>query len=315
MVFFNACSGVLTVFLIGLLGYAIARRGVIPSGLAEVWPKFVTAIVLPPYLLRNITATFERDELVPLLSGALIPFLSIFITYALARLLAHFMRVRPSRKGTFSTAFATSSTMNIGLPINVTLFGDVALPYVLLYFFANATTFWTIGNYSIAHDGESARVKLFSMATLKQICSPPLVGFAIGLALVFFDMHLPDFIDKTFKYVGDMAIALSIMFIGVMLNDIRFSELHLEKDLAVVFAGRFIVSPLCVLGLSCLFPIPELMRNVFIIQSSLPVMMNVAILSGFYKADAKYSAMLASVSTLISLVTIPLYMIILSHFS
>ena len=100
-----------------------------------------------------------------------------------------------------------------------------------------------------------------------------------------------------------------------MLNDIRFAEARLESDMVVVFAGRFIISPLCVIGLSFLFPVPELMRNVFIIQSSRPVMRNVAILSGYYKADAKYAAMLTSVSTIISLGTIPLFMVLISHFS
>ena len=81
MAFFNACFGVLTVVLIGLLGYSLARRGTLPASLAAVWPKFVTTIALPPYLFRNITTTFERDELLPLLSGLSIPLLSFFLTF------------------------------------------------------------------------------------------------------------------------------------------------------------------------------------------------------------------------------------------
>ena len=315
MSFLNACSGVFTVFLIGLIGFVLARRGLVTPNLAMVWPKFVTTIVLPPYLLRNITSTFEHDQLIPLLSGAVIPFLSIFLTFGLAAILTRMLHVADNRKGIFRTGFATSSSMNIGLPINIALFGDVALPFVLLYFIANAITFWTMGNYSIAHDGESAEVKFFSRQTLKQICSPPLIGFALGMGLVFADMHLPMFIDKTFKYVGDMAIALSIMYVGVMLNGIRFSEFHFERDMLIVLAGRFCVSPLCILLLSFIFPIPPLMRNVFIIQSSLPVMMNVAILSGYYKADIKFSTMITSVSTILSLMIIPLYMALISYFS
>ena len=44
--------------------------------------------------------------------------------------------------------------MYIGLPVNLALFGDEALPFVLLYFFANTVFFWTVGNYSISHDKE-----------------------------------------------------------------------------------------------------------------------------------------------------------------
>lgn len=314
MIFLNACAGVFTVFLIALLGFFLARRGLVPQSTAKILPRMVTTIVLPPYLLRNITATFQRDELVSLLSGAVIPFLSIFFAFVLAWVLSKALKVKRGRAGIFRTSFATSSAMNIGLPINIALFGEAAMPYLLLYFFANVIGFWTIGNYSLAHDGESADVKLFSFATLKQICSPPLIGFILGLVLVFLDIRLPVFLDKAFKYVGDMTVGLVMIYIGIMLSEIRLSDCRLERDVLVVFAGRFVISPLCVLLLSLAFPIPPLMRNVFLIQASLPVMQNVAILSAYYKADVKFATVVTSFSTILSLITIPLYMVFIGYF-
>ncbi len=314
MAFWNACSGVLTIFCIGFLGYLLARRGWIAPSTATALPKFVTAIVLPPYLLRTTTSTFEHDQLIHMLSGVAIPFLSIFLCFGLAVFLTRAFNVAKGRRGIFRAGFATSSTLNIGLPINIALFGESSLPYVLLYFFANAVFFWTAGNYSIAHDGESASVRLFSLDTLKKICSPPLIGFVCGIALVLADVHLPAFIDKSFKYIGDMAIALSIMYIGIMLNDITRAQCKFDRDVVLVFLGRFLVSPLAVLGLSLLIAVPDIMRNVFIVQSSLPVMMNVAILSGYYKADVQYGTIVTSLSTVLSLATIPLYMALITAF-
>ncbi len=314
MAFLNACSGVLTVFCIGFLGYLLARRGAVPQKTAAALPRFVTSIVLPPYLLRSTTSTFDHDLLIQLLSGVMVPFLSIAVTFGLAIILARVMNVAPNRRGTFSTAFATSSALNIGLPINIALFGEASLPYALLYFFANAVFFWTLGNYSIAHDGESASVKLLSLETVKRICSPPLLGFLCGVMLVLLDLRLPVFLDKSLKYVGDLAIGLCIMYIGVMLNGIPRDQCRLDRDLIAVFIGRFVISPLTVFLLSLLLPIPEMMRNVFIIQSSLPVMMNLAILSGYYKADAKYGAVATSLSTVFSLFTIPVYMVLMTTF-
>ncbi len=314
MAFWNACSGVLTVFAIGLLGYLLTRKGWIVPKTAASLPKFVTSIVLPPYLLRSTTSTFTHDQLLHLLSGVLIPFLSIFICFGLGVALTKILKVAPNRRGIFRTSIATSSTLNIGLPINIALFGESSLPYVLLYFFGNALFFWTVGNYSIAHDGASASVKLFSRDTVKKIFSPPLIGFACGIALVLLDVPLPSFLDKSFKYVGDMAIPLSIMYIGIVLSDITAAQCKFDRDVIVVFIGRFVISPLTVLGLSMIFPIPDVMRNVFIIQSSLPVMMNVAILAGYYKADVQYGTVTTSMSTVLALFTIPLYMVLIATF-
>lgn len=307
MIFSNAFSAVLTIFCVAFLGYLLKRKGWITDDTAKVMPTFITTIVLPPFLLRSVTTTFEHDQLLELLSGSVVPFISIIGCFCLAAVIARLFKIAPNRRGMFKVAFSTSNTMNIGLPINIALFGNSAVPYVLLYFFANVTFFWTVCNYSIAHDGIGKDVKLFSMDSVKKIFSPPLVGFMLGMLLVIFDLHLPAFIDKTFKYVGDMTIGLSIVYIGVMLGDVAFSEYHLERDLVLVLLGRFVVSPLSIILVSFFLPIPDMMRKVFIIQSSLPVMMNAAILAGHYKADVKFTAVIISVSTLMAMGTVPLF--------
>lgn len=313
MIFANAFSAVLTIFCVGILGYLLKRAGWIAEDTAKVMPKFLTAIVLPPFLLRTVTATFEHDQLLELISGSIVPFVSILACFCLAGLIARACKIAPDRYGTFKVAFATSNTMNIGLPINIALFGEAAAPYVLVYFFASVTFFWTVGNYSIAHDGVGKNVKLFSMDSLKKIFSPPLVGFMIGILLVVFDLHLPVFIDKAFKYVGDMTIGLAIMYIGVMLGDVRLSDYRLERDLLLVLLGRFVVSPLSIIVISSFLPVPDMMRKVFVIQSSLPVMMNAVILAGYYKADAKFAAVIISVSTLMAIGTVPLFAMLVEY--
>jgi predicted permease len=311
---FNAFSGVLTVFMMGALGYLLARRGFIGPELKTLLPRFTTFIVLPPYLLRTITTTLDRDQLLHLFASGAIPFLSIFFTFALAVALSRILRVPEKRSGIFRVGFANSNAMNIGLPINIALFGEVAVPYVLVYFFANAFTFWTIGNYSIAKSGGSAPARLCSRETLKQLFSPPLAGFLCGLLLVYFELNLPGFIDKTFKYVGDMAIALGTMYAGITMHGVTLRECRLDKDILAVFAGRFLISPLSILALTWWMPVPTLMRSVFIIQCSLPVMLNVSVLSAYYQADTRYAAVITSLTMLASIVTIPLYMALISAF-
>lgn len=311
----NAFSGVSTVFLMGLLGFLLARKGWIGKETAAAMPRFITVVALPPYLLRTATTTINHDQLIELFMGAGVPFLSILLAFGAGLALSFALAVAPARKGPFCTGIATSNAMNIGLPINITLFGEAALPYALIYLFANSVFFWTVGCYNIARSGSGHDVSFLSSDTLKRIFSPPLIGFGIGLLLVYFEIRLPDFIDRTFKYVGDMVIALGTMYVGVMVSTINRSEFHFDRETFTVFAGRFILSPLLVLFLTWLMPVPPMMRNVFIIQSSLPVMINVAILSAYYKADARYAAMLTGCSTFLSILTIPVYMTLMTVFS
>ena len=65
----------------------------------------------------------------------------------------------------------------------------------LLYFFANTTYFWTMGNFLEAMDGVEAthakRPKLLSKETVKRVFSPPLCGFLAAIAFILADVQVP----------------------------------------------------------------------------------------------------------------------------
>ena len=140
------------------------------------------------------------------------------------------------------------------------------------------------------------------------------MGFFAGALLVLLDVQLPPFLDKTLKYIGDMAVAFGVIYVGIMLHDVGLSHIHLDKDIALVFAGRYIVSPVVVVALSFLIPVPDEMLKVFIIQASLPVMLNIAVMAGYYRADVRYGTLLTSVTTLLSLITVPGMALLVSFF-
>ena len=313
MIFMNACSGVLTIFLVASVGFILRRTGLVGDETVRILPRLITVVILPPFLFRNVMTTFDREQLLVLLSGAIVPFIYICLSFCLGALIASVFRVRTGRRGIFSVAFCTSNNVNIGLPVTIALFGEGAVAYVMIFFLGSVTLFWSVGNYVLAHDGESKSVRLFSMTTLKQILSPPLLGFLCGMLLVLLDVHLPVFIDKAFKYVGDMAIAMALFYIGIMLADTRLKEFKAEKDVTLVLLGRFLISPLIMLGVSSFFSLPDTMRHVFIMLTSLPVMVNLAILAGYHKADARYATILTSVSTLMALVTVPIWALIIGY--
>jgi predicted permease len=314
MVLSNVFSAVAMVCCIASLGFFLKRKSWVNEGTAQALPKFMTNIVIPPFLLRNVTQTFSHDQLFTLLAGSLLPVLSILLCFGVALAGTYIFSISANRRGVFKAAVASSNTVNMGLPINIALFGENAVQYVLLYIFANSIFFWSLGNYCIAHDGDGKDVKLFSLKTVKQIFFPPFTGFLIGLLLVVLDIPLPTFLDKTFKYVGDMTVSLGIMYLGMLLSNARFKDFTPEKDTVLVIIGRFIISPLIIIVLAYFISVPDMMLKVFIIQSSLPVMLNVAVLTAYYRGDAKYAAILVSTSTVMTIVTVPLVSLLIAFY-
>ena len=76
-----------------------------------------------------------------------------------------------------------SNTIFIGLPINLAIFGEKAVPYVLLYYIVNTSFFWTIGVFEIAKDSairKQATLSFHPLIFLKKLFTPALLGFMIG---------------------------------------------------------------------------------------------------------------------------------------
>jgi predicted permease len=273
----------------------------------------VVNVSLPAMMFSNLLTVFDREKLYSAGKGILIPFASMLACYVIAVAVAKLIKVRPERKGVFQAMFFASNTIFMGMPVNIALFGEQSTPYVLFYYFANTTLFWTLGIYSIGGDVKGSDNRILGMNTVKRVFSPPLLGFIAGIILVIAGIQPPAFIMDSCKYIGNLTTPLSLLFIGITFSSVKLSDIRIDKDMTALVLGRFVLSPLLVYALALVIPIPSLMTKVFIIQAAMPVMTQVAIITNTYDGDSKYAAVMVTVTTIACLLFIPIYMIILNN--
>lgn len=104
-------------------------------------------------MMATITNRFTAQELAKMLPDLRFPVISMLILMAFAFAIVQLFRIKDSHAGLFSSMFFNSNTVFVGLPINQALFGSASVPYVLIYYMANTTIFWTLGTYLIQRDG------------------------------------------------------------------------------------------------------------------------------------------------------------------
>ena len=239
----GALESVLSVLLTIALGFALAKRRWFEGSSSALISRIVVSVALPAYMINNLMGSYDRGKLVSMLPGLAIPFLTMIVGFALASGLAVLLRVPIGRRGTFASMFSLSNAVFIGLPVNILLFGDESLPYVLLYYIANTTCFWTIGTFGIASDGalRSGRPKpaFFSLANLRRLLSPPLVAFLAAVAMIMAGISLPKAVMDCCKYLGNMTTPLSMLFIGIVIERVDWKKLRFGADILFVVVGRF----------------------------------------------------------------------------
>ena len=310
-IFLRSISGILVILGMILVGFVIGEKGWFDDKSRGLLAKLVTQVALPCYMLYTITQRFTAADLLKMLPALRFPALSMVILLGIATGVARIFAVRQDRRGLFISMFFNSNTIFVGLPINQALFGDASIPYVLIYYMCNTTFFWTLGTYLIQRDGEG-EAQFDLKTSLKKVFSPPLMGFLLGLVLVMLQIKLPAFLASDLQYLGNLTTPLSMIFIGLSVSHVGVKQLVLGKDQLLILLGRFLVAPLLIATIVYWVPLPSLMKQVFIIQSAMPVMTNAPVVARLYGADSDYAAVMVTETTLATMVVIPILMLLMA---
>lgn len=313
MIILHSVESILSIIIMISLGYILTGRGWFDEAASKLIARIVVNISLPVYMVGNLVTNFDKEKLYKLSVGLPTALISILLAYLIGVVISKFIKVKPGRRGTFQTMFFASNTIFIGLAVNLSLFGDKSVPYVLIYYIANTIIFWTIGVYAVSKDAKDNEVKIFSFDLLKKIFSPPLLGFLAGIIFVVLQVHLPSFALDTCKYLGNLTTPLSMLFIGITIHSVRIRDVRFDKEVAALLLGRFLIAPFIVIILVHYLKVPLLMKEVFVIQASMPVMTQTSIIAKAYNSDYKYAAVMTTITTLGAILTIPLYMLLLSN--
>lgn len=151
-IFLSSISSVVVILLMILLGYILQRKGWFAATFGNNISKLITQIALPASIFISVQQNLTRSSLLALLEDMLVPFLGVILSYIFAFILVKALRVPIGRRGTFINTIANANTIFIGMPLNIALFGNKAMPYFLIYYVINTVSTWGFGVFLIKND-------------------------------------------------------------------------------------------------------------------------------------------------------------------
>jgi len=303
----NGIISVIVIFLIFGVGFWFSLRKTWPANTPSVLSFLVVKIAAPTLAIISISDRFTKELLRASAFNLLILLFYSILLYLTAKVLSKVMHLKDGKKTVFEVTFTFNNTIFIGLPINQIVFGNDGLPYLFTFYIITLAGFWSLGAFEIAkasplHSGG------FS---LKKIFSPGLIGVLIGGALVQLNWSIPLVFDTALSYLGNLTVPLSLLVIGANLVAFTKGIPKITVDEVLILAGKFIISPLYMFLLLHFFHIEGLAFQVFMLTSTMPCHMQTSILAEYYGVEGVYASKLVSLSTLVCLITIPLYVSLL----
>ena len=169
---------------------------------------------------------------------------------------------------------------------------------------------WSYG-LSLYTDGQDRKEVIRKVMT-----NPCIVAIYIGVVVMvlgMFDLHLPDFLDSTIAAIGNCNTALSMIVIGGILSDVPKDQIG--DKLSLLYSGlRLLVIPMILFLILIFLPVDPMVRNVCVLLSAMPAASTTAMLAQRYEKDPEFASKIIFVSTLFSMITLPIIFLLLERF-
>lgn len=312
-IFLTSISSIIPIVVIIILGYVLQVRGWFAGDFGDNLSKLIMNVALPASIFVSVLKYLTLDKLVSLSGGLLYTFGAFILTYIVAYIVVKVFKVPAGRRGTVINTFVNANTIFIGLPLNVALFGDNALPYFLIYYITNTISTWTLGVYIMTSDSKSGKSKVTAKFDWKRLLPAPLVGFLVALVFLVLRIPVPSFATSTLTYIGDIVTPLSLIYIGIVLAKAGLNSIRFDKDTIVTLIGRFVLAPAIMFALLYLVGkgLPSDEVKTFIVQSAAPALAVLPILASQGDGDVEFATNVVTISTVLFVVVIPVVVTLL----
>jgi malonate transporter and related proteins len=287
-------------------GYAATFTAVFGRDAVDALASFVFYFAIPVMMFRNMATTALPEAIAWGYLGSY--FLGVAIVFGIgitaARLAFGGSFERQAIIG-FGSAFGNS--VLLGIPLVLTAFGDQAsLPLFLLLAFHSTVLFTAITVIIETGRGGGEALRAVPLRALKGLLGNPIIwGMAGGIGFSLLGLRLPGAIERFAMLLAGAAVPCALFSVGASLRAYRIVG-ALQPALVMV-ALKLVVHPLAVwLLVALVFDAPPLWAKVVVLMAALPVGVNVYVFATRYDAGQAESAAAILLSSVLSVVSLPL---------
>lgn len=282
-------------FILMIVGLVLYRIKMISARGASQMADVVIYVSTPALTLQSLMVEFDMGVIYNALFAGGVTFALMFVAIALVSVV-----FRKPEQGLARCSVVFSNCGFIGIPLVRSILGPEHIFTLTACNLAFTCLMWTYGVAQISGDK--------SQASLKQVlANPAIVAVVVGLVCFVTGWRFPEPVTLAIESLGDINTGLVMLVLGTYLGQVDFQRIITRARVYQVAFLRLIAIPLLTIAVLMLFPmVDEGTRMTVLIAYATPVASLAAVLSKKYKANAEMGIGLVAMTTLMSMVTMPL---------
>ena len=284
---------VVAMFLMMVIGAVLYRGQLVDNAGSKQLSNVALYVATPAVILQSLATTVDAAKMV---AGAACMALSFIFTLVSAGVARLYFR---DRQRAAQLGITISNMGFMGIPLVQSVLGEEYVFYISACMAGQVPLIWSYGIWLISQD--TSKISLKKIAT-----NPSIVAVVVGIVLFCCSIDLTGVIKVTAQDMGNLNTGLAMLVMGIYLAQTDLRSLVRDRNLYAACALRLLAVPAIVIAVMVLLPLDPIVKLVVVIALSTPCGTVSAMFPQMFGGDYRFGAGLVSVSTLLSLVLMPL---------
>ncbi len=300
---YDVGKNVIIIFLLIGVGFVLQKlKFFTPVGIKQM-TNLLLSVVTPCVLIQAYQKEFKAELAYQLMYTALFTVLILTISALLCKVLFRKEPTNRYRIDAFASIYSNCGFM--ALPLLSAVLGSDGVFFGSGYLAVFTLFYWTQGVYTMTENKKDLSVK-------KALMTPGIIGTILALVLFFSGVKLPYVISQPIGHLANLNTPVAMVILGTYLVNIDFKKVLSSFSIVKVCLVRLIIIPVIAIGVAYAIRLDAIVAKAVLISSACPTAAVTTLFATRFNLDADYSSQIVSITTLLSVVTIPLITILCS---
>jgi len=305
MSFLDSFSEMLTLLFSVCVGYFAHKIGRMGGEFDPKFTRLLMQIIMPIFMISHVTGSQDLPEGSEIVKILLASLLFYAMCFSAGWITAKLLRSPAEDFGAYQYALSFPNTGFLGLPVVTAIYGGIEVITLVVFNMPAAMLNFSIGPVMVS--GGSTGHKF----SWKTVLSPATIAAVCALILMVFRVHIGGRPGEALSFVGQIMVPSSLLVLGSSLANIPLKKMAGTLRLWIVVIIKLILFPLLMLAVARLLQFSAPLTRVAVLMSAMPAGTNGTLFAMQYGGNSELAAQATLLSTVLSIVTIPLFVMIL----
>ncbi|MCC8030057.1 MAG: AEC family transporter [Lachnospiraceae bacterium] len=301
-------TSVFLLFALIFLGFFIGKRGVVQKSSIPDLSNLVLMVTMPVTVFCSIVDQQGNTGASPYWQIIVGVFILHACSVLLSLVLVRAFRIPDREQGVWLFSCMNSNNGFMGLPLALSVFGSEGMFLMALGNVISNLIMFSFGIRLLTWHYNIREKLNFRKMFVNNINIAVVVGFVFLLG----NIPVPDLADQLLTYLSNITSGLAMLVVGLSLSRLEIREVFRDRRMFLLPVLRLLVIPLLVITVLRILPfeLDPLTRSILILTSALPSASAQSMITEQYHTNTSAAARAVFLTTLFSVVTVPLIMTI-----